>query len=226
MTKRKFADMEDRLQTLEELYEILRSKNETVAMDIFRRIRAGDDAGTILRYLKDGDLLLQISLVPESWYRYTFPYSDEIPSVLLQHHNNPYLESAIYKWSTERPETERRQSEPRDDVSDYQTQYMVPYHAARLVDHRIDKSMPSKWTIVTSNEELLRELLNIYFLFEYSAHPFFNRDFFLDDLVSGRERFCSSLLVNVILAAACVSLALPIRRQVYQCHSANVCVWF
>ncbi|EWG42844.1 hypothetical protein FVEG_04560 [Fusarium verticillioides 7600] len=86
---------------------------------------------------------------------------------------------------------------------EHEAQYRAPYHAAKLIEPRIDALRPSQWTLVPASENLLRELLNMYFLYEYPTFTFFHKDHFLDDMAAGRENFCSSYLVNAILAAAC-----------------------
>ncbi|KAF5533211.1 C6 transcription factor, partial [Fusarium napiforme] len=85
----------------------------------------------------------------------------------------------------------------------HEAQYRAPYHAAKLIEPRIDTTRPSQWTLVPASENLLRELLKMYFLYEYPTFTFFHKDHFLDDMAAGRENFCSSYLVNAILAAAC-----------------------
>jgi hypothetical protein len=70
------------------------------------------------------------------------------------------------------------------------------------------------WTSVTSDDDLVRKLLGIYFQFEYPRNRFFAKEPFLDDLANGEMRFCSPLLVNAILANAAVSLPCEILRVV------------
>lgn len=52
---------------------------------------------TVARHLSYGDALLQVSLVPESRYRYVFPLTTEMPAYLVRS-RNPYLDSLLYKW--------------------------------------------------------------------------------------------------------------------------------
>lgn len=89
--------------------------------------------------------------------------------------------------------------------------FLVPYHTVELADPKLESADVAKWTAVTPDNLLLRRLLEIYFIFEFPFHPFFHKDLFLDDLLSGDLRFCSPLLVNAVLAAAwvgfCVHLA-------------------
>ncbi|KAI1042678.1 hypothetical protein LB505_001180 [Fusarium chuoi] len=49
----------------------------------------------------------------------------------------------------------------------------------------------------------MRELIRAYFLQEYDWFTFFHKEYFLDDMISGSNTFCSSLLVNAVLAVGC-----------------------
>lgn len=71
-------------------------------------------------------------------------------------------------------------------------------------------NVPAKpWTTVTDDDELVSHLVSLYFCWDYPVHCFFDRQLFLADMVSGRERFCSKLLVNTLLSYACVSYPQP-----------------
>ncbi|KEF53540.1 uncharacterized protein A1O9_10515 [Exophiala aquamarina CBS 119918] len=62
------------------------------------------------------------------------------------------------------------------------------------------KHRPSAWTNVTTNDFLVEHLLALYFCWEYPTFASFSKEHFLLDYNSGTGRFCSSLLVNAILA--------------------------
>lgn len=114
--------------------------------------------------------------------------------------DNPYLDSKVYDWTASgvpKPK-ELRQSE--------ESPYVKPYHVAKLIDPLLSTVKPSEWTTVSSDDVFLRELLALYFLHEYQWFPFFHKDYFLQDMVAGRQGCCSSLLVNVVLAAASVGV--------------------
>lgn len=61
------------------------------------------------------------------------------------------------------------------------------------------------WTRVTDDTGFLAHLVTIWTEREYIYYHFLDRDAFLADLSSRRSDFCSELLVNVLLASACVS---------------------
>ncbi|KAF4470200.1 Zn(2)-C6 fungal-type DNA-binding domain [Fusarium albosuccineum] len=84
-----------------------------------------------------------------------------------------------------------------------QAPYLTPYSAAEIVDPHMWNVTCAKWTSVIKDDQLLRQLLNSYFLHQYSPFFAFQKDYFLQDMARGGSRFCSPLLVNTILAAAC-----------------------
>ncbi|KAK0661688.1 hypothetical protein QBC41DRAFT_307295 [Cercophora samala] len=212
--KRRFVDLEDKVNIYEQVYAILRSRPQHEANSVFKRIRTGDDPRSILRHVEHGDLLLQLRVVPESRYRYEFPFMSPLPS-WLQTQDNPYLESLIYEWELERPrspikspkrkarQVEDRRSESEESTTPGPGPYLKPFHAAEVHDSLIDSTEPSKWTAVTTDNTLLRSLLRSYFLHEYQWFSAFQKDYFLDDMVKDRRQFCSPLLVNAVLALAC-----------------------
>lgn len=59
------------------------------------------------------------------------------------------------------------------------------------------------WTNVTADQDFVNHLLALYFCWEYPTFASFSKLHFLHDFRTGRRRFCSSLLVNVILSLAC-----------------------
>jgi Fungal specific transcription factor domain len=69
-----------------------------------------------------------------------------------------------------------------------------------------DQSSPNAnetWTQVTSDGELVEHLMALYFCWEYPTFASLSKEHFLDDFRAGRQRHCSSLLVNAMLAVGC-----------------------
>ena len=178
--------------------------SEGESLEILHRFRAGGDIETVLRQVKDGDLLLQLSLVPESRRRYDFPYLSDMPH-FIQVPDNSYLDCQTYEATFKDPLSPRT-THDHSGASEHQIPYLRPYHAAEMVDPLLLKVTAARWTSVISDEQLLMRLLNAYFLFHHPWFAAFNKDYFLEDMAAGRGRFCSPLLVNTVLAAACVSL--------------------
>ena len=61
----------------------------------------------------------------------------------------------------------------------------------------------SCWTEVTSDQELIEHLLSLYFVWEYPIFATLSKKHFLADFRSGSHTYCSSLLVNALLAIGC-----------------------
>ncbi|OTA97230.1 hypothetical protein M434DRAFT_387002 [Hypoxylon sp. CO27-5] len=200
--KRKLTDLEIKCQAYEDLFGILRSRSDEETAQVLQRVRVGEDASTIVKAVQDGDLLLQLSLKPDIRFRYEFPYIREMPAHLNQW-KNPYLESTLYKKTgMQSPQSPMYLESLRNVVDESHKIYLVPYHTVELVDPRISSMGVSSWTTVSSDNTMLRVLLQLYFVFEYPFQPCFHKDMFLEDMFIGSRRFCSPLLVNAILGAA------------------------
>lgn len=217
--KRKLDDVQHQLNVHQELYGIIQSKSEGESAAIVRRIRLGNDAEAVLSHLKDGDLLMQLSLVPETWYRYSFPMGTEMPA-FLHRYDNPYLKSRVYEQALRGPPGH---SGAQQALGTPEMFYQVPYHAAEIVLPDLDRARPSRWTVVSKDDELLRKMLKSYFFQQYPMFPFFHKGLFIHDMAKGGSRFCSSLLVNAVLAAACVGqlAAKPPRNTTNEDRASN-----
>ena len=60
-----------------------------------------------------------------------------------------------------------------------------------------------QWTNVTSDQELIEHLSMLYFRWEYPLFASVSKDQFLSNFRSGRQNYCSPLLVNALLAVGC-----------------------
>lgn len=184
--------------------------SEEEAQYVFQRIRNGADTTTILEHLKAGNLLLQLAVVPETRYRYEFPYLSQMPAEYLV--DNPYMESMIYDAASlypldHIPNDSRRAASSRADnlgTNEYQSLYLKPFHAAQVIDPRLSDAKISQWTAVCKDDALMRELLGTWLRCEYQFTAAIQKDYFLEDMIAGRRDFCSPLLVNIVLAYSCV----------------------
>lgn len=226
--KRKYENLRNKRNSFEEFFERLKTIPEQAAIEVLRRMRAGDDVATLSKLISDGDLLLQVSLVPEIRRLYEFPYVSGFPSHLFVP-NNRYLDSWLYRsafpHSTSRsglsgrkiniPTSDR--SEPAQDSLaqgsenrhatdefDYHIAYQVPYHSAQMVEPIVERITATKWTSIIIDNQLLRRLLRAYFFYPHPCGPFVHKDLFFEDMAAGRTRFCSPLLVHAMLAGATV----------------------
>lgn len=59
------------------------------------------------------------------------------------------------------------------------------------------------WTTVTQDILFVEHLLDLYFQWSHSFYVIFSRECFCKDFQSGRQKYCSPLLVNALLAYAC-----------------------
>ena len=178
---------------------MMQTMDEVDAAEIFRRVRSGAKADAIVRHVKDGNLILELSLVPPKLTRFQFPYITSVPAKLFE---SMYFRSHMFHAV----QTVDQPSSPQEDnLTARQSNYTMPFFAAEMVDPLLSQAKPSIWTRVFSNDVLLRKLLESYFMFEYPWEYIFQKEFFLEDMVSGARRYCSPLLVNAVLAKACVS---------------------
>ncbi|KAK4216540.1 hypothetical protein QBC37DRAFT_86806 [Rhypophila decipiens] len=216
--KRKFNELQDRQSVHEEVFNILKGRPEKDALEVLKRIRQGVDPTTIVRHVTCGNVLLQLSLVPEARYRYEFPYKTEMP-VFLTRRDNPYLESEMYEYALRTPaepkqlkfiptpareESQSQSPGPDTDADRHLAPYWRPYHAAEIIDPNFDEVRPSRWTQVCTDDGLMRKLMQSYLLYECSWLAPFHKDYFLRDMADERHRFCSAFLVNAVLASGCV----------------------
>jgi hypothetical protein len=185
------------------MYELLRTKPAEEASEILRRVRGGLDPEVVLRHVEAGDLLLQVSLVPETRYRYVFPFiKDDIPE-FPQLPENKYLESPRYENTSPGSSPSQRTNRDLSASEDY-AMYFKPYHAAEVVDPLVSSSKPSAWTTISKDDRKLRRLLQSYLICSYFWFTSFNKEYFLQDMSTGIQDCCSSLLVNSVFALACV----------------------
>jgi hypothetical protein len=174
---------------------------EREGIEVLSRIRAGKEVDEILRELKQGSLLAQLSVVPETRRRYELPYLPRMPDFVITP-NNPYLGSLVYDaiFDPASPPLLLEAGKASD------APYLTPYHASELIEPLLPKVTASSWTYVTTDDQLLRKLLGAYLLQQHPVFPAFHKDLFLEDMVTGHHgRFCSRLLVNSVLAISCVS---------------------
>ncbi|KAG5927461.1 hypothetical protein E4U42_002212 [Claviceps africana] len=208
--KRSYLELKNQGAAQHELLELMRDLPEQDALEILYRMRTGADPAIMVQQIKAGGILVQMAIHPEPRLRYEFPYGPEIPAAHVP--NNPYLKSRLYEAASLQPVTAQHAGHPGsagagaapDDAAggEYQSVYLKPFHAAEMADPRLSDARCSLWTAVCSDDALMRDLLKVFFRGEYLYAAAFQKDYFLDDLIAQRRDFCSSLLVNVVLAYA------------------------
>ncbi|RFN49816.1 putative nitrate assimilation regulatory protein nira [Fusarium flagelliforme] len=70
----------------------------------------------------------------------------------------------------------------------------------------------STWTALTSDSTLVQHLLALYFCWEYPTFASLSKEHFLQDFQEGRNRYCSPILVNALLALGCRFSTQPMSR--------------
>ena len=179
---------------------------EQDAAEVFRLLKAGMDVEFIVKHVRDGNLLMQMSLIPETTRQYEFPYMAKMPSHLFVT-NNPYMDSCLYKAVVS--SSTHSHAENRQLITKYGSAYLLPYHTAKMGEPFIDKITTTPWTSVISDNRLLRRLVSLYFTCPHPCAPLVHKDLFLEDMAAGRTAFCSPLLVNAVLSVASVITSRP-----------------
>jgi hypothetical protein len=100
----------------------------------------------------------------------------------LQSSTNPFVNTLIYEWNEKDEASNDRAPPVSDSDNEHNAQYVRPFHAASIVDPRLDDIVPSNWTSVDADDDLMRTLLRAYFLQEYDWFTFFHKGYFLDDM--------------------------------------------
>lgn len=73
--------------------------------------------------------------------------------------------------------------------------------------------LPTTWTETSSDRSLVQHLLALYFCWEYPTFASLSKEHFLKDFHNGRPRYCSSILVNALLALGCRFSTQPSTRE-------------
>ncbi|KAL6706189.1 hypothetical protein ACN47E_005924 [Coniothyrium glycines] len=228
--KRKNEEMQGELSNLRQLYDFLRLRPEDEAMTILKRIRdSPPDTSPSQRiqeladFVRHGDLLLpQHPQHSPRMYDHD-PTQLTLPSLRIALDSPSNLDShhlpfpGIMSIGVEGPVTQRRRFTSDANVSACSGSQSPPPPptSIKAIVHRSSISISSdstldprlshvtKWTNVTADADLLIRLLSDWTEYEYSYYHYLDRESFLEDLSSGRTVFCSSLLVNALLASAC-----------------------
>ncbi|CAK7235131.1 hypothetical protein SCUCBS95973_009164 [Sporothrix curviconia] len=76
------------------------------------------------------------------------------------------------------------------------------------------KSPTTTWTDISEDLNLVQHLLALYFCWEYPTFASLSKEHFLHDFQDGRQRYCSPILVNALLALGCRFSTQPNTRAV------------
>ncbi|KAJ2983857.1 hypothetical protein NQ176_g386 [Zarea fungicola] len=84
-----------------------------------------------------------------------------------------------------------------------------------LCDGRLRQLNIGHWTRQPISNELAARAISCYLTLSHPFFSFFDAQLFLDDLISNRLRYCSSFLVNSLMAYACQAYAIYDSRTAY-----------
>lgn len=213
--------MQGEKSSLQQVYDLLRTRPEPESLSIFHRIRAGESHDSILQSVHHGDLLLQLSLTSGATAR-TNADPDDLtnghpttdgsrPSSSRSELPSPHAYSPAGRPSSSVASTRAHTSQDPGAASAARRhssatprfdQLFDRYQGCEIVEPMLDEVQPSQWTTVTDDNEVMRSLLSLFFQGEYRWGSIFHKDHFLQDMASGEQAHCSPLLVNTVLACA------------------------
>ncbi|KAH7135056.1 hypothetical protein B0J11DRAFT_575675 [Dendryphion nanum] len=222
--KRKNEEMQGELSNLRQLYDFLRLRPEQEALEILRRIRTNPGVSTstqriqeLADFVRHGDLLNQVPAISTAAHNHesmTLPpirmaLASSDPTIFSNGYSLPY------GLPPDGPTSQRRRHASDADVSarsDSQGSLPPPTSIQAIlqgtsfpqVDDTTDPRLEyaTRWTDVTDDKDLIVHLMSSWHMWEYKYYYLLDWDSFLEDLASGRTDFCSTLLVNALLASA------------------------
>ena len=89
-------ELEKRESPYKKFFDLLSVVPDQDAQRIFKEARSGADVETILRQVAHRDPRSQLSVAPETRYRYDFPYISKMPAGLVTD-DSPYLRSFVHE---------------------------------------------------------------------------------------------------------------------------------
>ncbi|KAG5985397.1 hypothetical protein E4U55_003625 [Claviceps digitariae] len=237
---KEFQELQKSHNALQQLVQALQSRDEKDAMVILSRIRQHEDPETIMEHLRASDLLLELQTPPHS--RSTGGSSSKnqahIPASILASDDSsfPRLDQGEIQVVPSQHSNREARFSPLFGVLlsiSNAFHYTKPHALVKILDSRLDSIIPSRWTRVPADDDMLRDLLGRYFIQEYVRNACFHKDQFLEDMVSGSLQFCSSLLVNAVLALSCYCYheamdeekSRQLRDLGYQCLAEAKSLW-
>lgn len=195
--KRRHDELQTQNDAYAELFGLIQSRPDFESHEILRRIKMGAEVSSVLRHVREADLLMQLTLIPETRRRYTLPYIKSMPAFLLVP-DNEYLASPLYEATFE-------QNDELPNATREMDQYLKPHHAAEIVEPLLDRVCAKDWTTIITDNGLFRRLIALHLMHQHTTYHWLNSGLFLEDMAARSKSFCSKLLVHAVLAAGCVS---------------------
>jgi len=120
---------------------------------------------------------------------------EQIPEILARLKNGETYES-IVTWLGRSPIEALEGFSPRESQSQFST--------VDASDHEMGGiAGPFRWTLVTSDTNVLDHLFQLYFAWVHPVHTLFSEGHFVDSYKHQSDIYCSRTLVNAICAMAC-----------------------
>ena len=99
-------------------------------------------------------------------------------------------------------------------------QSLLPAPPPTYCDARLAMLDMSMWTTVPIPNDLAAAAISLYLQTDHPLLGFFDADVFLEDLLEGRSRYCSTLLVSSLLFWALVSHLLKLTGRLTNNHDS------
>lgn len=201
--ERVYKEMQEKASIYEQICYLLKSLPEQESSSILRTLREGTDAATIIRQVQETNLPMKNKSTSNSGAKV-------IDSV--KGHGGS-LQSHTTSW------TKKMQSDNMPDG-------IPPSNGLDQVLFTLDDPEVNPvnvvWTTITNDINLILHLLALYFCWEYPTLVSLSKEHFLRDFRDGRHRYCSSLLLNALLALGCRFFThLMTRKNTQDSHSAG-----
>lgn len=112
-----------------------------------------------------------------------------------------------YASAVDEASNDRVASSEATSETDHSRKIKILSISALLSGKPLVKVPAANWTTVTKDDELVSHLISVYFTWYHPAYPCVIRDLFVREMAAGdlNSQFCSPILVNAMLALACVS---------------------
>lgn len=205
--KQDIDNLRNRNTTLQTLVQAILNYDEDDVLDLVRQIRASEDLEAVAESIlkRENKLDIPVSNLPaQEGETSTLDAVPKFESELSGKMSELKLDGAVkYVGGTSNliflPDGSDNEVSFEDDISE---------------DSNTADDIITSWTTVTTNKELIRHLLTMYFTWHYAYFTALSKKLFYRDFIQGRStQYCSSLLVNAMLALACHFSAWPAARR-------------
>ncbi|OTB06793.1 hypothetical protein M426DRAFT_9225 [Hypoxylon sp. CI-4A] len=213
--KREVESLRRSTEDMLEIFDLLESAPDAVSLDILRRLKSirnqaegPSDPVDVLAVVKktlEDDPLLPVKISNRQLMAGLIPETQQTPDVpSMAQGDTPSTSAATGGPSEGTPMSGITPT--LLETSDSGTGSFEPLQSMHtIVDDRLKSIDFQRWTNVPITNELAAMLVSLYLEIDHPWCPLFDADLFLDDCVQGKTHFCSTLLMNSLLAWTCQS---------------------